>query len=513
MEKLVVRYDRQLQRILEFIPGLITWTVLTSPIWLGRKYPSVLIFFLTFLAIYWVYRAFIHTIGTLVGYKRYKREMVVDWLKQCQELDFAKLPDPQDLPPKFSDLKQLILIPAVNEGMSVLENTFQGLAQAQYPKENLFVAVSIEERGASEVIPRLEEIKKKYGPAIGELLVYVHPKGTPGEAIGAAAANRTWGGRHAVEELQKRGIDLRHVFFTTFDADCRVHPQFLARATYQFLTAKNRREKFYQTAVYLFDNNIWEVPPLMRVQANGVTLAVLSSWVVDADRKDTWSCYSVPLTTVLEANFWDVTLGVDDTTFFWEAFLAKEGKFSGEGFYIPIYSDAVQGETVFKSHVSQYKQLVRWGWGVLVFPLAVKGFLQKNKIPFSAKIIRLLYMIEQYSIWQTITFLITFGFALFLATNPLARQHSMSYMLPRTTSVMLTLAFIFLLPVTWVREKITVPKPKEWSTWKRLGTWAEAPLIIVNLLTYCFIPYLDAETRFMLGKKMKDLYFTPKHRK
>jgi len=513
MEPIVARYDQQIQRVLQFIPGAITWTVLTSPIWLGRKYPSILIFFLTFLAVYWVYRALIHTIGAWVGYRRYLKELKVNWLQKCHELDFSQLPNPQDLPPTFADLKQLILIPAVNESFEVLDNTFKGIAEAAYPKENLYVAVSIEERGAGEVIPRIEKIKEKYGAAVGEVWTFTHPKGIPGEAVGAAAANRTWGGRHAVEELRKRGVDPRLVFFTTFDADCRIHPQFLARATYQYLTAAKRREKFYQTAVYLFDNNIWQVPPLMRIQANGVTLAVLSSWVVDADRKDTWSCYSVPLTTVLEANFWDVALGVDDTTFFWEAYLAKDGQFSGEGFYIPIYSDAVQGESVFKSHLSQYKQLLRWGWGVLVFPIAIKGFLTKKKIPLGAKLLKTFYMLEQYAIWQTIAFMITFGFAIFLVTNPEAKQLSISYLLPKTTSILLTTAFLFLIPVTFVREKITAAKPQEWSRWKRLATWLEAPLIIVNLLTYSFLPYLDAETRFMLGKKMKDLYFTPKHRK
>ncbi len=513
MERLVVRYDKHIQRLLEMIPGFITWAVLTSPIWLGRKYPSILIFFLTFLAVYWVYRAFIHTVGAIIGYRRYQKELLVNWRGECEKLDFSQLPDHEDLPPNFLGLKQLILIPAVSEGLAVLENTFQGIAEADYPKENLYVAVTIEERGAGEVVPHIDQLREKYGDKVGTVWTFVHPKGIPGEAIGAAAANRSWGGKHAVEKLTELGVNLKDVFFTTFDADCRVHPQFLARTTYQYLTAKNRREKFYQTAVYLFDNNIWQVPPLMRIQATGLTLAVLSSWVVDADRKDTWSCYSVPLSTVLEAGYWPVDLGVDDTTFFWKAYLAKGGKFSGEGFYIPIYSDAVQGETYFKSHVSQYKQLFRWGWGVLVFPIAIKGFLVKKEIPLGTKIVKTLYMLEQYAIWQTIAFMITFGFALFLVTNPDAQQLSISYMLPKTTSIFLTTAFIFLVPVTLIRDKMVIKKPKEWSLSRRLLTWLEAPLIIVNLLTYSFIPYLDAETRFMMGKKMKDLYFTPKHRK
>ncbi|KKT82967.1 MAG: hypothetical protein UW82_C0051G0011, partial [candidate division WWE3 bacterium GW2011_GWC2_44_9] len=38
----------------------------------------------------------------------------------------------------------------------------------------------------------------------------------------------------------------------------------------------------------------------------------------------------------------------------------------------------------------------------------------------------------------------------------------------------------------------------------------EGPLVVINLLTFSFFPFLDAQTRMMFGKKMKDLYFTPK---
>ena len=38
----------------------------------------------------------------------------------------------------------------------------------------------------------------------------------------------------------------------------------------------------------------------------------------------------------------------------------------------------------------------------------------------------------------------------------------------------------------------------------------EGPLIVINLLTFSFFPFLEAQTRMLLGKKMKDLYFTTK---
>ena len=40
----------------------------------------------------------------------------------------------------------------------------------------------------------------------------------------------------------------------------------------------------------------------------------------------------------------------------------------------------------------------------------------------------------------------------------------------------------------------------------------EIPLVIVSLLTFSFIPFLEAEIKMMFGKKYKSLHFTPKHR-
>jgi antibiotic biosynthesis monooxygenase (ABM) superfamily enzyme len=70
---------------------------------------------------------------------------------------------------------------------------------------------------------------------------------------------------------------------------------------------------------------------------------------------------------------------------------------------------------------------------------------------------------------------------------------------------------IFLIPGFIIRSKIS-PMPKNWSLWKKAIVILEGPLVIVNLLTYSFIPYVDAQTRMMLGKKMKDHYHTPKVR-
>ena len=497
IRKFVKRNEKKAQRLFEIIPGFLTWAVLLSPLWLGPFVPTAVALFLTFLAMFWVYRALIHVAGTLVGYRRFKRETKINWYRKAKELK------------SFDRLKHLIIIPAVNESFKVLEPSFASIANSAYPKEKLFVAFTVEEKHAARILAHIEKIKKKYGRRLGTVWAFIHPAALPGEVVGAAA-NRTWAAKEAVKRIEDQGLEIKDFLVTTFDADMRLHSQFLARLAYAYLTDPKPDNKFFQTAVYLFDNNLWDVPPLMRIQANSITLAVLSSWVFEANRKDTWSCFSVTLPTLVESDYWDTSLGVDDTPFFWRAFFARNGEFEGHHFYIPVYADAVQGEGWVKAHVSQYKQLLRWGWGVIVFPIAMKGFLTA-KIPLRLKLEKLYHMIEQYTIWRTVTFLITFGFLLLTFANPTVRQTSLGYRLPQITGVILTSAFILLLPLTVLRAKITRPMPDDWPLWKKIWAYLEGPLVIINLLTYTFIPYLDAETRLMLGRRL-EFWSTPKMR-
>lgn len=497
MEKFVQKHDRFFQRVFEILPGAITWSVILSPIWLGKIAPLAVAFFLTFLVIFWVYRAFLHLIGVVIGYRRYQNELKIDWSKKVQDLR------------GYEKVKHLIIIPAVNEPYEVLEDSFTSLAAQKLPQEHIFISFSAEEKYSQRVLADIERIKKKFGKKLGTVWTTAHPYGLPGEAVGAAA-NRTWAAKHALKQIKNLGMDIDDFVLTTLDADMRLHPQFLARLTYAFLTEPNRLNKFFQTAAYLFDNNLWEVPPLMRIQANSISLAVLSSWVVESEHKDTWSCYSVALPTVIEAGFWNPAIGIDDTTFYWNTFLKKQGRFDGNHFYIPVYADAVQDKGLLKTHLSQYRQLLRWGWGIVTFPIAMKGFLT-TKIPLGLKLSKTYHLIERFAIWYTLAFLITFGFTMLAAVNPQIQLTTLGYLLPKISGAVLSAAIILLLPITIFRNKITPSPPHHWPWWKKLWIWLEGPLVIINLLLYNFLPYLDAQTRLMFGRRL-EFWPTPKMR-
>ena len=511
--QIVEKNDQAVYRFLEILTTSVRWAVLLSPIWLGLLAPKVTVFMLTFFAVFWVYLAIRHSMGMIIGYLRYKKEMKVDWYEECQKLDFKTLPDKETLPPSLKITKHFILIPAYSEPYEIFKETLDALFKQTFPTEQVTLVFTIEEKYSERV---KENIIKAIGDRLNKLerlMIYVHPAGIPGEAIGVAGANRTWGAKHAIEDLKKENVDLRNYIFTTMDSDHALNPQFLSRLTHLFLTNDKRDNKFYSSAVSLFDNNYWRVPTLMRIEATSILMGGLSDWVVShKGLKDTFSNYSTSLQTLIDANYWDVKVGIDDTVFFWRAFSARNGDFIGVCHYIPYSADAVEGKSYWGSYKSLYKQLVRWGWGTVSVPISLREFLKNKKIPFRHKLLWTLEHIKKYTFLVNVVFLITFGFSIVSIVNPYIKQTSYAYSLPKIMSVILTIPLIFFIPATILKLKIVRPMPENWPLWKKTFSLLEGPMVLINLLTFSFFPFLEAQTRMLFGKKMKDLYHTPKVR-
>lgn len=509
----VEKHDQQVYRIIEVLTAASRWMLLLSPIWMGLFFPKAIVFLLTFFAIFWVYLSFRHSYGMVFGYLRYKRELKVDWYAECKKLDFATLPQPSTIPTSLEEVYHYILIPAVSEPVKLLKETIDHLFAQTYPASRTVLVFAVEEKYAEATKENIKKALAGRESQLRKFMLFVHPAGIPGEAVGVAGANRTWAASHSIEQMKAEGENLRNYIFTTIDADHVLHEQFMARLTHLYLTSDKRDNKFYSSAIGLFDNNYWEVPTLMRIEATSTLLGGMSDWVVThKELKDSFSNYSSSLITLIDANFWDAQVGIDDTIFFWRAFFARNGDFTGVCHFIPYSADAVEGKTYLGSYKSLYKQLVRWGWGTIAVPLSIKEFLKRPKIPLRAKILWTIEHFKKYIVLVNVVFLITFGFTIVSLVNPAIKQTNYAYSLPNIMSAILTIPLVFFVPMTILKFKIVKPMPPDWPIWRKIMATLEGPMVLINLLTFSFFPYLDAQTRMLLGKRMKDLYHTPKVR-
>lgn len=492
------------QRIFEILPGLLIWILMFLPIWGGLSFPYFIINLLVVLSVYWVYRSIILTSGILIGYYRYRKALTVDWLTECENLEREKLPEPELLPKDSILPNHLIVIPHYGEDYAVIKRSIDALVNQNYPLEKIYVAVSIEERKAlkdAEYAKRGESLQKDFGAILGDrLMCFTHPANIPGEAPGAAS-NRTWGTKSAVTELEKRGANLSEFLITAPDGDLLLHKQYLAACSYKWITAVKRNNKFYQTAMYTFNNNYWEVPILIRILMINITLPVLASSVFRKHLRETWSCFTLNLQLMKEVNYWDtsISVGADDTTFYWRPYFHLKGDWTCEVFFIGLSADAIHNTDYVKNHVDQYKQYLRWGWGVITVPLALPELFRNRGVPFIQRVSKIYHLFVVFVFWKVLAFLITFGVPILIAINSELKTQVISVTIPQTISTLLTFALILLVPNTLIKLQLIPPTPKKISVFKfTLIMISEIPLTIISLLTIGFFPFIEASTRMMI---------------
>lgn len=507
--------NKILRRFFEIIPGFLIWVLLLSPVWGGLSIPYLFINLIVALSVYWVYRSLLLTLGITIGFFEYFRSKNINWSNEILLIKRENLENLAELPNNLYP-KHLIVIPNYGEDYAVLKRSITAITRQNYPKELIYLAVSIEERKAKkdpDYAKRGELIKRDFGEFFGErLFFFVHPENLPNEEIGAAS-NRKWGTKNSVIELEKRGENLAHFLITAPDGDIVLSPNYLADVSYKWITSEKRNKKFYQTALYTFNNNYWEVPMLVRILMINITMPVLASSIFEKNKRETWSCFTLNLKLMKDVDYWDTTIpvGADDTTFFWRPYFFLNGDWKCEVFFSPLSADAVFHNNYFRNHVEQYKQYLRWGWGVISFPLAFKKLLSSKTIPFVEKFTKIYRLFEVFVFWKVIAFLIAFGTPIIFFVNGNLNFDVVSVAAPKTISTLLTFAIVLLVPNTLIKLAIIPKRPLKMS---KLKYWAsnllEIPFNVVSLFTLGFIPFIDASTRMMFGSAKRKVKWSEK---
>jgi len=494
------------------LPGVITLLLLLSPIWgtlLGV--PQLVLYYITFVAVFWVFKSVITTIANFVAYSRVDEAVKTDWNEKIKTVKFSDDLAQDYLPDTYEKLEHVVFVPFYKEPYEVLYATTRAIADSEYDVKNkISVVFAVEESGGEPARENAEKILKEFAGVFKDIRYYVHPKDIPGEVKGIAGANLRFAARSYVADMRERGLKTENFIATKFDSDLRVHPKFFSALTYKYMITPDRYHCFFSPAVMLYSNNYWEVPVLMRVISGALTLALLSEWVTAKDSKQSFSCYSFNLHLLDRIDYWDPRIGVDDTGFYWNAYLHLDGRFRGEEIYIPTYSDAVDSGSLVKTHVAQYKQLHRWGWGVIVFPITMQGILKNNHIPAPERVWTFLSLFRVYNFWVTIAFLITFGIPLIALVNKDFGLLGIAHVLPRVISYMLTFSLLFLVPSRIILERLYGPPPKNKGILFFYWHYFEQLLLAISMLTFNFLPYLQAQVEMMFGKMKKEHMVTPK---
>jgi cellulose synthase/poly-beta-1,6-N-acetylglucosamine synthase-like glycosyltransferase len=472
------------RRLLEILPGLITWTLLSIPIWGALLFPHKLALFLLIFNAYWFYKSASMAVCAVAGYRRLKRDQQHDWLGEAQRQ------------PGWSQVHHLILIPTYGEETAILRTSLEHLAEQDFPRQNISVVLAFEERDPA-ASNRAEVLLAEFEGRFANVWATFHPD-VPSEVRGKSS-NLAYAGPRAKELLvDGLGVDIRNVLVTVCDADSHLHTKYLSALTARFLSDPEGRYRLYQPAL-LFYANIWRLPASLR-PLDGLYSVWEVARLVTRHRLINQSTYSLALEACHEVGYWDSDVIPEDSRMFFKVFFHYGQQVRVQPIFLPVYADAAEGNGFWQTVVSHYRQTRRWAWGVSDIPYVLRQMARRTEIPLPVRLARAAFYTEDHILWPVHWFLITLGAHAMGHLAPVFAATVLGQTLASLASWVLTACVPCLCIAAWVDWRLRPQQLQPVSWWKSglsAGSWFLLPVLG---LVGSALPALDAHTRLLLGK-------------
>ena len=120
-----VERGRIIQRLLETVPGIVTWGCIVGSIALSFRFPAVVAWFVLTFDVYWLYKTVMLTGSVTAAYSMIRRTVAVDWRTRTYAL--------RDIPGRIA---------AIEDRSAVIRERVDTLAAAAQACHELYHAVS-----------------------------------------------------------------------------------------------------------------------------------------------------------------------------------------------------------------------------------------------------------------------------------------------------------------------------------------------------------------------------------
>jgi hypothetical protein len=536
----------RVNRLLEIVPGFLSWLFLLLPVLLSLTYPVIVAYFIIGFDLFWLMKSLRLSFYLVRGYRRLRLNQSIDWMARLSELSnlegavkkheraiealvakypsvtkrlfrsprasmkrlsykgqMAELEELKSLSDKKAtilnpkELVNVVIIATYNETIKILEPTIQSILDTNYNHKQVWLVIAYEARGGKQVSENALMLASKYRQQFGQALAIMHPQNIPGEVIGKGG-NITFAGRKIAQMVVEQNISPENVIVTTLDSDNRPGKNYFANLSYTYAIDVNRVHRSFQP-VAMFLNNIWDAPAPMRVIAAGNSFwNVMES--MRPHRLRNFASHAQSLQALLDTDFWSVTSIVEDGHQYWRTYFTYDGDHKVVPLLSPVYQDAVLAEGYWHTFKVQYLQLRRWAWGVSDFPFVVTNAIKNKRIPWSDKLVQIFRLFEGHFSWATAPLIITFVAWLPLFLNRGFSEQVLAHELPIIAGWIMTVALIGLFVTIWISLLSLPPKPARYSHGRTLGMLAQWLLMPVTSILFSATAALDAQTRLMLGK-------------
>jgi hypothetical protein len=488
-------------RFFEILPGLLSLLVFITPIILS-------IFFITWAAIFIIiyvlqllFRGIAMSMRVIEGYGKVKTTRKVDWEGLLQDFyepeqaaarhqlaansmvrdhvsNMHRLSSQNRIDMLPHEVVHVVIICTYNESQAIIHPTIEHIISTHgFEKRKTVLFMAYEERAGEQKSRETLETIKQYGGKFYHAEAVEHTV-QPGEIPGKGA-NATHAAWRMAEWVREQGIDPSKVLVTTLDADNRTDKNFFSLLTYVYLSAENRKQKSYQP-VTLYNNNIWDVPAIMRLCAISNTYFHIANSVRPQALRN-FSAHSQSLDALIEMDFWSVRTIVEDGHQFWRSYFRYDGQYEVLPLYAPVYQDAVYAGKHIRTTRAQFKQIRRWTYGASdVAYVATRAFFMKNKVNKLDALTKFWRLLESHVGWAVSAPLILLSGWLPLFLNRHANHSIIAQRLPNIVSSINTVALIALLFVVYIGIATLPQRPPHWRrrrAWGFLWQWILTPVV------------------------------------
>ncbi len=513
--------DVRVRRILEAIPGILSWTILLSPFFLVLLAPSWVATIYVIFCLFWLFRSLSYALHLVESYFNYKKISTIPWEQalstnnECflnnvlKRFSMSFDTNKKQIHLESEDIHHMIVLAMYNEPYEILFDTITSLSVSNFNLKHIHLVLATEGRKQEHATAVAVKLLKDFSGVFGSFTHAMHPANLPDEIPGKGA-NISYAAKEAVDVLFTNATipafpSQEHVVVTSLDADNKVHPNYFAVLSHFYAHAEDRQHYSYQPLPFVY-NNIWSVPVFNRVVAISSTF-----WhFIESGRNDrlrNFSSHAQPLQALVHMDFWSKTTIVEDGHQFWRSYLHYKGQYKVLPIFIPIYQDAVENESYHMSLVGQYKQLRRWAFGAEDIAFMIQIYWKHRKeLPMMISMYHFASLIEGHLMWSTAPFLLTISGSLFSMFNPAFTETAMFFNFSYLLSLLFTISIVGIIVSISLSFLTLPPIPEHYQGGKRMMLWLSIffqwLLLPIVTIVFASLPALEAQTRLMIGNKL-----------
>ena len=469
---------------------MLAWGMIAGIGFAMVEYPAVALASVRLLAVYVVLRVFVALLFYPIGLYQVHRTRA-----RARRLAGA---------PILRSVHHVVIIPNYNEPLAILARTLDGLARQGCARRRLIVVLAMEasESGADK---KARTLRSRYAGKFARFIVTIHPANLPGEVPGKGA-NQRWAARQVRAMLEHDfGLVLAWVTLTSCDADSVLDPAYFDTVARMFAAQPARHQCFWQ-APLSFENNIWRVPGPVRVLTMLANVVNLSELANPFMLKLTQSTYTLSYVLADRIDYWDPCVLAEDSNILLRALFATGGRVSVVPVMLPTRGDAVTGDTLWHAMRNFYRQRMRHAWSCQNFGYIVQRWHRHAGVTLSQKLLYLLQVLQDFTLYATAAFVLAAGWLLGLAVTGSPVISFFDLAIPAIFFVALNLVGALGTWAMWAGEHVRCSRSA--PGWRPIhlaadvATWCVMPAATLSLAV---APVLHANTRMLLGGEVRYL--------